>query len=192
MAERAEPTYRLRPMVEADLEPVAALEARVAPEPWSRALFAAEFDVDPMARHWLVAVSDEPSSGPAEDVGDGTAVVAFAGVMIIADEAHLMNVATDPAHRRRGLARRLVWALAAEAADRGAAAMTLEVRASNHGARALYRELGFEEAGRRPRYYGDGEDALILWLHRLHRELRRRGPHNGDEAALAWEERAIR
>ncbi len=144
----------LRPMDELDVASVASIESKVAPDGWTSALFAGEFGLAADARHWLVAI-------------DGAEIVGFGGLMIAVDEAHVLNVATDPGHQRRGVARHLLTALMHDAADRGVGAMTLEVRASNEPALSLYRELGFVIAGTRPNYYADGEDAVIMWLHDL-------------------------
>jgi [ribosomal protein S18]-alanine N-acetyltransferase len=90
-------------------------------------------------------------------------VVGFAAAIMQLEDAHVLDVAVTPAARRRGIGRRLVTALLAQVRGRGATAATLEVRPSNDGSRALYGQLGFVEEGRRPRYYPDGEDALLLW-----------------------------
>lgn len=97
-------------------------------------------------------------------------VVGVATVNVATDDAHLLDLAVAVAHRRRGLGSELLRSVRAAARDeQGATAMTLEVRASNAAARALYRLLGFDEVGRRPGYYPDGgpdggrEDAVIMW-----------------------------
>jgi ribosomal-protein-alanine acetyltransferase len=102
-------------------------------------------------------------AGGAVDGG----VVGFAAAIMQLEDAHVLDVAVRPAARRRGIGRRLVTSLLAQVRTRGATAATLEVRPSNGGSRALYGQLGFVEEGRRPRYYPDGEDALLLWLHDL-------------------------
>lgn len=79
------------------------------------------------------------------------------------DDGHVVDLAVAPPLRRRGVGRRLLSALTAELRSRGARAITLEVRAGNLGALSLYRGEGFVVEGRRPRYYPDGEDALVLW-----------------------------
>lgn len=81
---------------------------------------------------------------------------------VAADEAEILTLAVMPAARRRGLARALLAAAAAEAAGRGAAALFLEVAAGNLPARALYGAAGFTQVGLRPRYYPGGADALVL------------------------------
>ena len=81
---------------------------------------------------------------------------------VAADEAEVLTLAVAPQARRRGLARRLLAAVMAEAADRGARSMALEVAAGNEAGRALYEAAGFEPVGRRRGYYPGGEDALVL------------------------------
>ena len=163
-------TLDVRPLAETDLDAVHRLELASSPDPWSRDLLAAELpSADghgaPNDRIWLVAV---------EVVDRGAAVVGFGGVLQVIDEAHVMNLAVDPARRRLGVASRLLAALLLAIGDRGAVSVTLEVRASNVGAIELYRRFGFEVAGRRPRYYPDGEDAEIMWCHRIDRPDTRR------------------
>ena len=79
--------------------------------------------------------------------------------------AHVLNVATHPAHRRRGLARRLLRHVDDVARAEGCRYITLEVRRSNHGAIRLYRKYGFRPVGIRPNYYvEDNEDAIVMLL----------------------------
>lgn len=92
----------------------------------------------------------------AEPIGFG--VIGLAG-----DEAEIESLAVDPAWRRRGVAMRVCEEMMEWASGRGAAAVFLEVRASNEGAQALYRRLGFEQRGSRRGYYRDpAEDAVIM------------------------------
>lgn len=80
-------------------------------------------------------------------------------------EGDIQTIAVAPHARRRGLGRTLMLALIAETRRRGARELFLEVRADNPGAQTLYRELGFEEIGVRPRYYQpDGVDAIVMRL----------------------------
>jgi ribosomal-protein-alanine N-acetyltransferase len=79
-------------------------------------------------------------------------------------EADLLTLAVHPDSRRRGLGRRLLEGGLAEARERGAEKVFLEVAADNEAAIALYLSAGFTEAARRPRYYPGGRDALVLAL----------------------------
>ena len=91
-----------------------------------------------------------PATATTSWPGRGRAVVGYGGLMFVADEAHVTNIAVHPDHRRDGIATRLLGDLADVAIARGCAAWTLEVRASSPGAQALYRAFGFAP-GRRPR-----------------------------------------
>ena len=82
----------------------------------------------------------------------------------VADEAEILTLATAPALRRQGVARRMLAAALAWAGDHGAQVVFLEVSERNTPARALYAAAGFIPCGRRPRYYTDGSDALVLRL----------------------------
>lgn len=107
-------------------------------------------------------------------------VIAYAGFWAVLDEAHVTNVAVHPDHRRRGVGRRLMLHMMRRAAAHEVRSMTLEVRQSNRGAQAMYRELGFVVLGRRKRYYIDNhEDALVLWNNDIARALEK-------AAALGW------
>ena len=127
---------------------VAALERLCFADPWSEKSIASELN-NPLAL-WLVAV-------------EGDSVVGYIGSQTVLDESDMMNVAVHPDHRRRGVAEALVTALSDALKARGSVSLTLEVRASNEPAKALYEKLGFALAGRRPNYYRNPkEDALIL------------------------------
>ena len=71
-------------------------------------------------------------------------------------------MAVHPGRRRRGVGRRLVERVLADAGARGATAVVLEVRSGNAGARRLYADVGFRQVGLRRSYYGPGQDALVL------------------------------
>ena len=136
----------IRPMTAADVPSVAALEKLCFSDPWSVSSIASELD-NPMSL-WLVWEED------------GTAA-AYLGVQRVPPQADVMNIAVSPALRRRGIARALFAELERRLPEIDE--LFLEVRASNSGAIALYRTLGFEQVGRRPNYYLDPrEDALIL------------------------------
>jgi ribosomal-protein-alanine N-acetyltransferase len=133
----------LRPGGPDDLASIAQIQA-ASPE-------ASQWDVREYLKYdFLVAVCDGPVAG---------FVVAR---RVAEDESELLNLAVDPAFRRRGVGRRLVAALASGHAG----VLWLEVRESNVGARKLYKSLGFLEAGRRPGYYPDsGEGAIVMNVH---------------------------
>ncbi len=138
----------LTPMTEAHVHAVAALEQQCFSDPWSENSVRGELD-NPLSL-WLVAQ-------------DGERLVGYAGSQTVLDEADVMNVAVDPAYRRQGIALRLLTGLQAALAAQGVHSLTLEVRASNAPAIALYERLGYFQAGRRPHYYfKPKEDALIL------------------------------
>lgn len=138
----------IRRLTYADLPQVVATERRAFPTPWSLAMFVLE-----LSKPGGVCLA---ATNP-----DGSLV----GHLICSrydDAWHVMNVAVDPARRREGIASALLRELLAHVGED--AALTLEVRASNAGAIALYEAFGFGAAGRRPRYYQDnGEDAVIMW-----------------------------
>jgi ribosomal-protein-alanine N-acetyltransferase len=91
------------------------------------------------------------------------ALLAWGGVLVVADAAEILTVGVVPGARRRGLARQLVAALLAEADRRGAREAFLEVRVDNDAARQLYRTAGFVEIGRRRGYYDHGRvDAVTM------------------------------
>ncbi|MDQ6807288.1 MAG: ribosomal protein S18-alanine N-acetyltransferase [Actinomycetota bacterium] len=131
-----------------DLPQVIAVERRAFPTPWSLAMFVLELS-KPSGVCLAAVVVDE-----------------LVGYLICSryDEVwHLMNVAVDPARRRRGVGTALLAEML-ERAGLGQGRYTLEVRTSNLGAITLYEQFGFTTAGTRRRYYQDtGEDALIMW-----------------------------
>jgi len=144
----------LRRMTAADAAGVALLEKRIFAHPWSEADFIYEMEQNPVARY-LVATR-------------GGALVGFAGAHVILDEGHVTNVAVAPEERGRGAGRALMQGLMQYASNLGARYLTLEVRASNATAIALYTRLGFLRVSVRKKYYGDnGEDALLMVCDRL-------------------------
>ena len=90
-------------------------------------------------------------------------VVAFAGIMVIVDEAELLNIAVIDGYRGQRIAQRLLSRLITSAVERNAYRMLLEVRQSNEAARSFYRKNGFHDIGERKRYYSNPiEDAIIM------------------------------
>jgi len=146
----------LRRVTPADLPALAEVERAAFENGWPATALAHELEQNAMARYVLV------EAAPAAE-GEAHAVLGFAGLWLIVDEAHVVTVAVAPPYRHNGLGRLLVHALVALASDCGMTNATLECRVSNQAARALYRDYGFHEVGLRKHYYADnGEDAVIM------------------------------
>lgn len=95
-------------------------------------------------------------------IGVMAADVGFVLVRTAGDEAEILTLAVVPAARRRGLATALLKTATARVAEVGVAVVFLEVSIKNTAARSLYLQIGFTEAGRRPRYYSDSSDAVVM------------------------------
>src|SRR4030095_7435381 len=95
-------------------------------------------------------------------------LVGYSAVWLVLDELHVHSIGVDPGSRRKGVGNVLMERVLSDARAAGASSATLEVRASNHAARALYERLGFTVEATRPSYYRNPtEDALILWRRNL-------------------------
>ena len=95
---------------------------------------------------------------------DGGEIIAYGGLWKIFDEGHIMNIAVVPLRRREHIGEKLVTELIDMTRAEGISSWTLEVRADNEPAKALYGKLGFFEAGLRKGYYENGRmDAIIMW-----------------------------
>ena len=127
---------------------IAALEKICFSDPWSENSIASE--LENKLAHWLVAQ-------------EGEMVAGYIGSQTVMGETDMMNVAVHPDFRRRGIAEALVKRLVEDLKVMESHCLTLEVRASNAPAIALYEKLGFSQIGRRKNYYRNPrEDALIL------------------------------
>ena len=150
----AELTVTVEPMTHDHLPGVLAIERQVHPRPWSEGLFVGELALEGSRVYAVARV--------------GPTVVGYAGLLFMVDDAHVTNVAVDPAWQRLGIATRLMLVLARSVAARGCDQITLEVRVSNAGAQELYRRFGFAPGGVRKGYYVDNrEDALVMWAHQV-------------------------
>jgi ribosomal-protein-alanine N-acetyltransferase len=138
-----------------DIDAVMVLEHASFSEPWPRSLYEREITNDRYSRYLIV----EPATST-----DLPSLLAQGGYWLMGEEAHIVTIAVDPAWRGHRLGKWLLLTLMAEARERGAQMVTLEVRPSNQSARALYERVGFVQTGYRKRYYPNGEDALILEL----------------------------
>ena len=135
-------------MNESHVAQMAALEKICFSDPWSENSVASELK-NPLSC-WLVAEEDGEVAG-------------YVGSQTVMDESDMMNVAVHPDYRRKGIAEKLVMELVEALKKRDSRCLTLEVRASNEPARALYEKLGFVQVGLRKNYYRNPrEDALIL------------------------------
>ena len=145
----------LRPMREGDLDAVMAVELRAYPFPWTHGIFR-----DCLHAGYPMWVQEQ----------DGE-LLGYGVLSIAAGEAHILNLCTAPGHEGQGLGRRMLQALLRVARGQRAQRVFLEVRPSNPRAIALYESNGFNEIGRRPRYYPDHggrrEDAIVMAMELL-------------------------
>jgi ribosomal-protein-alanine N-acetyltransferase len=163
-------SFAIRAMQPADLDEVLTIAAAAAETPqWARSAYASYLAPDAacpaLLRTALAAVDTNHTGAPA--------VLAFACVTLLRvpdsagaqNLAQLDSMAVHPSHRRRGLGAALLREVLSWAAQYGAHHFSLEVRASNTAAIALYQGFGFRPEGRRPGYYTHPEeDALLLGI----------------------------
>lgn len=139
----------IRDACEADLDALEELENQCFSLPWTRGQLRAEL---PDERHEFLVAVDAAGN-----------VLGYIGMMTVLDEGYISNVAVSPAYRRGGIGRALVREMLGRAAARELAFVTLEVRAHNESAIALYAGEGFERVGLRRDYYErPREDALLM------------------------------
>jgi ribosomal-protein-alanine N-acetyltransferase len=147
---RAAAVMIIEPMQSTDLDEVDAIERHSFKAPWPRQVFA-----DELGRSWA-----RVDVARAND-----RVIGFVDYWLVADEVHLLAIATHPDHRRRGVAARLLDRVLCVARAGAARMVTLEVRRTNVPAIALYEHRGFKRVGVRPAYYAeDNEDAVVMTL----------------------------
>ena len=134
-------------MTSEDIDPVVAIEQSCYSSPWSAELFRRELS-NPLSTIELLWLERR--------------LTGYLCTWRVADEMHILNVATSPEFRRRGVARSLLQASFRRCAREGVARVLLEVREGNAGAVDLYRSFGFRSSGLRRNYYPDGENALLM------------------------------
>ncbi len=144
-------TADIASMTRSHLRQVMSIDAKVYSQPWSRKLWTAELDRD----HRICLVAEHHG-----------VVVGYVGSLVADQDLHIMTIVANPDHQRQGIASRLLVAVICQGLAAGATALTLEVRAGNDAAKALYRRFGIAPAGLRRGYYEpDNEDALVMWAH---------------------------
>ncbi|MEW6284937.1 MAG: ribosomal protein S18-alanine N-acetyltransferase [Chloroflexota bacterium] len=147
-------TVTIRRMTLDDLPAVVALDQMSFSLPWPERSFRFELTDNTASRCWVAEVDGE--------------IVGMLVAWLLVDEAHIATLAVHPAHRRRGIARKLLSHALRSMAEEGAVTSFLEVRESNIAAQELYRQFGYEAVGRRKRYYKDtDEDAILMTLNGL-------------------------
>lgn len=144
----------IRRMTLDDLAQVIAIDKASFSLPWPERSFRFEIADNPASRSWVAELDGE--------------IVGLIVAWLLVDEAHIATIATHPDFRRMGIASRLLSHALQAMSNEGAITSVLEVRKSNLAAQEMYRKFGFEESGRRPRYYQDnGEDAILMSLDKL-------------------------
>jgi ribosomal-protein-alanine N-acetyltransferase len=148
----ASQSWVIAPMREADLDEVMEIERLSFRAPWSRQVFAEE-----LSRHFaFLDVLRWTETGR---------VVAYCNYWRVADEVHVLKVATHPDARGTGFASRLMEHVLDFARRQPCRLVTLEVRRSNEQAQRIYRRFAFKAVGLRPNYYADdNEDAVVMLL----------------------------
>ncbi|HZS94758.1 MAG TPA: ribosomal protein S18-alanine N-acetyltransferase [Chloroflexota bacterium] len=169
------------PMQLEDIGQVLEVDRESYSTPWPASAYRRELLHNAGARYVVLREVDENSSseprpelrsrpfpflrwpGRAEESSDSGRVMAYAGMWMMVDEAHITTIAVREEYRGRGMGELLLVSLLDTAIAMRAHRVTLEVRVSNGIAQSLYRKFGFEQVGLRPRYYSDNnEDAYIM------------------------------
>jgi ribosomal-protein-alanine N-acetyltransferase len=176
--------YIIRPMKDEDIPQVAEIDREAFP---SESLFSSytSYQRDlhsPLARYMVASLEKEPGAKVSEQNLQSLPwlkrffshnrsfnkehIVGFAGLWLMLKEAHLTAIAVRSDYRRSGIGERLLISAIELATQLNAAVITLEVRASNEIAQALYKKYSFQAVGRHPRYYSDnGEDAVLMSIY---------------------------
>lgn len=165
MARKPKTEFTIVPAEQADLDRIMEIEHLCFSSPWSRQVFVEEMG----HTYSKIMVARQ---------GHGVPIAAFINYWIVHDEVHVLNVATHPGWRRRGLARLLMNHATDSGLARGARLVTLEVRRSNVAAIAMYTALGYRPVDIRRSYYSNGEDAIVMIL-----DLQPRGGAAGRDPA---------
>lgn len=151
-------------MTPPDIPAGIAIERAAYGAAWSPKDYSYELQKNQLAYYFVLRVfrAQDPATENRLLPEPVSILIGLCGFWLIADEAHLSTIAIHPAWQRLGLGEWLLLALLENSQHLGAEKATLEVRPSNQRAWLLYQKYRFKEVGRRPHYYNNGEDALIL------------------------------
>jgi len=145
---------RIRPMSLDDLPDIEEIDRLSFSLPWPKHAYRFELLENPGSLTYVAELS-APAQTPT--------IVGLCVIWLILDEAHIATLATHPDYRRRGIARQLLVQALLDSIEHGCTSATLEVRAHNQAAQALYEAFGFTVVGSRSKYYQDNlEDAWIM------------------------------
>lgn len=165
---------QIAPLTSALLSAAVELDQHSLGGLWSREAYQREID-SPNSDLLVLTIDHSKTSSslncPQEQLNGIPSILGLGCLWAILEEAHITTLAIHPDYQQQGLGKTLLHALLSSAQLRQLEWATLEVRASNHRAIALYQKFGFEPVGSRPNYYPDSEeDALILWRKGLQTE----------------------
>jgi len=142
---------KLRPMTASDLDAMMAIERVNFPFPWTEGNFK-----DSINSGYMCLIMEQ-----------GQQLIGYAVLMMVLDEAHLLNISVAQSHQGQGWGRYLLLQMMEIGREKGGLNMFLEVRPSNHSALGLYESMGFNEMGIRPGYYpahNGREDAVLMGM----------------------------
>ncbi|MDI1361009.1 ribosomal protein S18-alanine N-acetyltransferase [Methylotenera sp.] len=143
--------YQFRPMQMDDLESIMAIEPQIYPYPWTRGNFSDSLNSGYSA--WVMVLNEQ--------------IIGYSLMMLVLDEAHLLNLSVAKPYQKQGLGRTVLEYMVSIAKSNQMANMFLEVRPSNISAIALYENMGFNEMAIRRKYYpaaNGREDAVLMGL----------------------------
>lgn len=161
---------KIRDMTLDDLDEVHQIDQLSFSLPWPKKSFQYEVADNQFSTCWVATLNPKHTAGSTGQVMnssiDSDVIVGMAVVWLVVDEAHIATIAVHPEFRGLGIGRQMMAAILDDSRRRGMDTATLEVRASNHIAQAMYKNFGFEVVGVREKYYKDNqEDALIMTAH---------------------------
>jgi ribosomal-protein-alanine N-acetyltransferase len=144
----------IAPMRADDIPEILRVEALCFSTPWPRNAFHNELTENKLAHYFTGRCGDE--------------IVAYGGLWVILEDAHITTIAVHPSHQGQRYGERILIRLLEESVERGACWVTLEVRESNVTAQNLYKKYGFTVVNTRRAYYSDNdENALVMWAGNL-------------------------